>query len=189
LGWLNLLAIALALAADAFAVAIVAGATLAALTRRHVFRLAFHFGLFQALMPLLGWGAGRAVHGLIAAVDHWLAFALLAGVGGHMVWVALRPAPAVTLPADPTRGWRLVVLAVATSIDAFAVGLSLAMLGVPIAVPVVVIGLVAAAVTVTGMLIGRRIGAHWGPRAELAGGVVLIAIGVRILAAHWGGGG
>jgi putative Mn2+ efflux pump MntP len=184
MGWLGLLALAVALAMDAFAVAIVTGLTLKPLTKRHVFRLAFHFGLFQALMPTIGWAAGTAVHGYIAAFDHWVAFVLLALVGGKMVWGALRGEAGEHAFDDPTSGWPLVLLSIATSIDALAVGLSLAMIGSPIVVPAAVIGVVAAAFTATGMALGRTIGSLWGKRVEVVGGLILIAIGVRILAEH-----
>jgi manganese efflux pump family protein len=183
-GWFPLLALAVALAMDAFAVAMVTGLTCKPLTSRHVFRLAFHFGLFQALMPILGWAAGTAVHDYISAFDHWVAFALLAFVGGKMAWGALHGEVEGNPSADPTAGWSLLVLSVATSIDALAVGLSLAIIGSPIIVPAIVIGLVAAAFTAAGMLLGRRIGAAWGKRVELLGGLILIAIGVKIVLEH-----
>lgn len=182
--WVSLFAIATALAMDAFAVAIVAGLTLPHIGPRHVFRLAFHFGLFQALMPVAGWLGGRLVQGYIAAVDHWIAFGLLAFVGGKMLWEAMNGEGEEALERDPTRGWSLVGLSVATSIDAAAVGLSLAVMGEPVALPALVIGLVAASFTTIGMLLGRRIGAAWGKRVEVLGGLVLIGIGLRILIEH-----
>jgi len=184
MGWLSLLALAVALAMDAFAVAIVTGLTLNPMTRRHVFRLAFHFGLFQALMPTIGWLAGNAVHRYISAFDHWIAFGLLAFVGGKMLWGALHGEGDAKATADPTSGWPLVFLSVATSIDALAVGLSLAMIGSTIVVPVVVIGIVAAAFTATGMVLGRRIGSLWGKRVEVIGGLILIGIGIKIVIEH-----
>ena len=185
MGWINLLALACALAMDAFAVAIVTGSTLRAMTRRHVFRLAFHFGLFQALMPTLGWLAGFALRKYIAAFDHWIAFGLLAFVGGKMLWEALSYGDGKRSgPEDPTSGWLLVVLSVATSIDALAVGLSLAMLGSTIVVPALVIGAAAASFTAVGMGIGRRIGSIWGKRVEVLGGLTLIGIGIKILIEH-----
>ncbi len=180
----GLLALALALAMDAFAVAIVTGLTLDPLRRRQIFRLAFHFGLFQALMPAIGWLAGKAIHGYIAAFDHWIAFTLLAFVGGKMVWGALRGREEERTAVDPTTGWQLVVLSVATSIDALAVGLSLAMIRSPIVVPAVVIGLVAALLTTLGMILGRRVGVLWGRRVEVLGGVILLGIGLKILLEH-----
>lgn len=180
----TLLGIAVALAMDAFAVALATGMNLATLTGRHLFRLGFHFGLFQALMPIIGWLAGLSVQQRIAAWDHWIAFGLLAFVGGHMLWEAFTHDDAETQDSDPTRGVSLVLLSVATSIDALAVGFSLSVLGVSIWMPAVVIGLVAGALTVIGMLLGRRVGDHWGPRVEIAGGLILIGIGLKILAEH-----
>jgi len=169
---------------DAFAVAIVTGLMVCPLTKRHVFRLAFHFGLFQGLMPAIGWHAGNLVHKHIAAFDHWIAFGLLVFVGGRMVLGALQPSEEATQPADPTAGMSLVMLSVATSIDALAVGLSLAMIGSAILMPALVIAVVAAGFTTAGMLLGRRIGSRWGSRVETAGGIILIAIGIKILIEH-----
>jgi len=181
--WISVVFVSFALAMDAFAVAVVAGASLDVLTARRIFRLAFHFGLFQAMMPVAGWLGGRAIHDAIQAFDHWVAFGLLALIGGRMVIGAWRE-ETHHRKADPTTGWHLVLLSVATSIDAFAVGLSLAVLGTPIVAPAIIIGLVTAAVTATGMALGRRIGDKWGPRIEVAGGLVLVAIGAKILAEH-----
>jgi len=182
--WITLLGIAVALAMDAFAVALGTGMTLERLTGRHLFRLGFHFGLFQALMPVIGWLAGLTVQRWIAAYDHWIAFGLLGFVGGKMIYEAIRESVEEGSPSDPTRGLSLVLLSVATSIDALAVGLSLAMLGIDIWFPALVIGLVAGVFTTCGMLLGRRIGTAWGPRVEVFGGLVLIAIGLKILLEH-----
>ncbi len=184
MGWVSLLALAVALAMDAFAVAVIAGITLNPLTKRHVFRLAFHFGLFQAMMPVIGWAAGSAVHKYIAAFDHWVAFGLLALVGGKMVWGAFCSEEEKQSPKDPTSGRTLVFLSVATSIDALAVGLSLAMIESTIIVPALVIGVVAAILTAVGMVVGRKIGALWGKRVEVVGGLILVAIGVKIVFEH-----
>ncbi len=180
----SLLAVAVALAMDAFAVAIVAGVMLSPMTGRHVFRLAFHFGLFQALMPVLGWACGVAVHRYIAHIDHWVAFGLLAFVGGKMILEALRSEEKKPAATDPTSGWRLVILSIAVSIDALAVGLSLAMVGSTIVVPAVVIGIAAAGFTIAGMLLGRRIGMRWGKRVGIVGGLILVAIGLKIVIEH-----
>lgn len=183
----TLLAVAVALAMDAFAVAVVTGLTLRPVTRRHVFRLAFHFGLFQALMPVLGWAAGRVLHRFIETFDHWVAFALLALVGGRMIWGAVRAGEEERARPDPTRGWDLVVLSVATSVDALAVGLSLAAIGSEIVLPAVVIGLVAGALTAMGMTVGGWVGVAWGKRFEVLGGLILFGIGARIVYQHAGG--
>jgi len=181
---LTLFGIAIALAMDAFAVALGAGLILPQLTGRHLFRFGFHFGLFQALMPVLGWMAGTSIRTQIEAFDHWLAFGLLTLVGGKMLWEAWHGEEDKPREGDPTRGLSLVMLSIATSIDALAVGLSLAVLGVTIWTPALVIGLIAGALTVCGMLLGRRLGQAWGPRVEIFGGLVLILIGVKILLEH-----
>lgn len=180
--WLTIVGIAVALAMDAFAVALAAGTVLNPLTGRHLFRFGFHFGLFQLLMPIIGWLAGLTVQKWITAYDHWIAFALLAFVGGKMIWEAFHEEE--KMASDPTRGATLILLSIATSIDALAVGLTLAMLGVGIWRPAVVIGLVAGILTVAGMLLGRRLGQIWGKRVEVCGGVILCAIGAKILYDH-----
>ena len=181
--FITLFGIAVALAMDAFAVALATGAVLERVTGRHLFRLGFHFGLFQAMMPVIGWLAGLSVQKWIGAYDHWIAFALLAFVGGKMIHEALS-AEEERDSADPTRGMTMVMLSIATSIDALAVGLSLAVIGVDIWMPSVVIGLVAGILTVAGMLLGRRVGSIWGRRVEIFGGAVLIAIGLKIVVEH-----
>lgn len=181
--FLTLFLIAVGLAMDASAVALGVGFFLGKLQFRPVFRLSFHFGLFQAVMPILGWMAGLSVERQIRMVDHWIAFALLSYVGLHMIHAGLG-SEENRLQQDPTRGSRLAVLSLATSIDALAVGLSLAMLRVSIWYPALVIGVVAAAGTLIGLFVGARFGAALGRRMEVFGGVVLLAIGVRILYAH-----
>ena len=182
--WLNIFGIAVGLAMDAFAVAVVAGLTLPRVTGRHVFRLAWHFGFFQFLMPVVGWLAGTALSRYVAAFDHWVAFGLLAFVGGKMIYEAFFLSPDEKSASDPTRGWTLLMLAIATSIDALAVGLTLAFLEVSIWAPAVVIGIVAAALTTVGICFGSRLGSRWQKGAEVAGGVILLLIGVRVLVSH-----
>ena len=170
---------------DAFAVALATGMMLGTVSARQTFRLAWHFGLFQFLMPVLGWMGGISLGRFLSGVDHWIAFGLLAAIGARMVhggttWDGKRREV-----RDPTRGVSLVVLSVATSIDALAVGLSLGVLRVGIWYPAAVIGAVACALTAAGMHLGRAAGARlgeWlGARLEILGGLVLIGIGVRIL--------
>ena len=181
---LTLIGIAIGLAMDAFAVAIGAGLTLKEVTPRQTFRLAWHFSLFQAFMPVIGWLAGLTVAQWIAPVDHWIAFGLLAVIGGKMIYEALKDDDEAAERSDPTKGWSLVLLSVATSIDALAVGLSLALLDVSIWWPAIVIGLVAGAFTTLGLQLGKRFGALLGRRMEVVGGVILIGIGVKILVEH-----
>lgn len=181
--WLTILGIALALAMDAFAVALAAGAVINPITGRHLFRLGFHFGLFQAMMPIAGWLVGMTFQKWISAYDHWVAFGLLAVVGGRMIIEAFDEERDESA-SDPTKGLTMVMLSVATSIDALAVGLSLAMLGVSVWLPSAVIGVVAGVLTVAGMLLGRRLGDDWGKRVEICGGLVLCVIGLKILLEH-----
>jgi len=182
----EIIAIAVALAMDAFAVSVAVGLLLGRVTARQTFRLAWHFGLFQALMPIVGWIGGLTVRPWIECFDHWVAFALLAFVGGKMLLEAYRGDRERGEGVDPTRGWSLVVLAVATSIDALAVGLSLAMVQVSIWFPALIIGLVAAGFTAVGVHLGRLVGSvDQLARGSCAlGGLVLIAIGLRILWEH-----
>lgn len=182
----TILLIALALAVDAFAVALAAGVSLCQVNSRQVFRLAFHFGFFQAGMNILGWFGGLTVRSLIEGFDHWLAFGLLVFVGGKMIWEAIREAREEDAGTDPTRGRMLVTLSVATSIDSLAVGLSFAVLGVSVWLPSLVIGLVATALTALGLRLGCLLGAasRLGSRAEIVGGLVLVAIGIKILYEH-----
>ncbi|OGR02593.1 MAG: hypothetical protein A2284_07240 [Deltaproteobacteria bacterium RIFOXYA12_FULL_61_11] len=185
LGLPEILALALGLALDAFAVCLVAGATGAATDPRAVFRLSFHFGLFQFLMPVLGWLLGSTVVELIAPVDHWIAFGLLALVGGKMIREGLGNEE-TSLGTNPTRGWTLVSLSVATSLDALAVGLSLALVGTSIWLPAAIIGVLTALLCLLGIVLGRTVAAHLGGKVEVLGGLVLLGIGLRILWVHLG---
>jgi len=177
---------AVALAMDALTVAVATGFALKTVSLRQTFRLAWHFGLFQALMPIAGWGLGVSVYAFVRAVDHWAAFALLSLVGGRMIYGTLRRSNGRTVRKDPTRGGSLVMLAVATSIDAFAVGFSLSMLQASIWLPAAIIGITAFIFTAAGMHIGRFAGGSSRVEryAEAAGGVVLIGIGIAILREH-----
>ena len=165
---------------DAFAVAVATGMAVEAVTPRHVFRLAFHFGLFQFMMPIIGWLAGEGLTARIDGYGNWLACGLLGYVGGKMLWEA-RDTKNAESGGDPTRGLRLLTLSVATSIDALAVGMSMAFLGVSVWFPSVVIGIVTATLTAIGIAFGGRIGSRWGRWADVAGGIVLILIGLRVL--------
>ncbi len=153
LNWLSVLGLSVGLAMDAFAVAIAAGMAINTLTPRHVFRLGFHFGLFQFMMPIAGWLAGEQLATYVGGCDKWLAFALLGCVGGKMLWEARGEKDAEN-SADPTRGLRLLTLSLATSVDALAVGISMAFLGVSVWFPSVVIGVVTATLTAIGLTFG-----------------------------------
>ena len=182
----NITAIAVALAMDAFAVAIATGVMLKQVSFRQNFRLAWHFGLFQAMMPVLGWSAGISFRSSIEAYDHWIAFGLLAFVAQGMLRAAVKKETGENERKDPTRGLTMVMLSIATSIDALAVGLSLSMISVSIWTPALIIGLVAGTFTTAGMHIGKKIGTstNLSRYAEVFGGIVLILIGFNILREH-----
>jgi putative Mn2+ efflux pump MntP len=175
-----MLGMAVGLALDAFAVSIIVGLTLETITWHHVFRLAFHFGLFQFSMPVIGWLLGEGLAAYVNGYGSWMAFVLLAFVGGKMLWES-RKSEATNRGSDPTRGAMLMTLSVATSIDALAVGMSMALWGVSVWVPSVVIGLVTATLTTLGIRFGSRLGARWSHWAEIIGGSVLILIGAKML--------
>ena len=180
---LEVIVIALSMSMDAFAVCLGAGTQERTSAPRPTFRLAFHFGLFQFLMPILGWLAGTTVETYIATFDHWVAFGLLAFVGARMLWSGLHPDPLVKKD-DPSRGWTMVLLSIAVSIDALAIGLSLGLIGVTIWYPAVVIGLVTGLVSWVGLRLGNRLSSRFGDRMEVLGGFVLLGIGLRILISH-----
>ncbi len=180
------LAVAFALAMDAFAVSVGISLRPEGLSNKQTFRMAFHFGLFQFMMPLLGWQATRSILlALIEPFDHWVAFGLLLIIGAKMIFEFFRTGTETqSEQTDPTKGFSLVMLSVATSIDALAVGMSLAALQVNILYPAVVIGVVAFGMTLLGTKIGPLIGRLVGRAAELLGGLILILIGVKILLEH-----
>ena len=181
MSWEGLLAVSVALAMDAFAVAVMAGLTLGIVTKRHLFRLSFHFGLFQAMMLAAGWLVGTALLTVLAAVATWIAFILLTLVGVNAVWHGLHQAGEVPRANDPTSGWQLVFLSLATSVDAFGVGISLAMIRASIAVSACAVGVTATIFTLLGMGLGRRVRTLWGKRVEVLGGLILLGIGCKIL--------
>jgi len=186
---LEILLIALGLSMDAFAVAIASGATMKRLHLPNALKMGLFFGGFQALMPVLGWGAGLSMRGFIAGWDHWIAFGLLLGVGGKMLYEAFQMKEEEecggpkTCPFDTGT---LTVLAIATSIDALAVGLTFSLLALSIIGPVLVIGLVTFFMSVAGVKIGSAGGHFFEHKMEAAGGFILIAIGLKILFGHLG---
>ncbi|MGD9010143.1 MAG: manganese efflux pump MntP family protein [Desulfobacteraceae bacterium] len=183
---INITAIAIALAMDAFAVAIAAGISLKQISFRQNFRLAWHFGLFQAMMPVIGWSAGLSFRDLIVRYDHWVAFVLLVFVAQGMLRQAFKTEQERSEAKDPTRGLTMVMLSVATSLDALAVGLSLSLINISIWMPAAIIGLVACTFTTFGLHLGKRLAnaARLRRWADALGGVVLIAIGLNILREH-----
>ena len=186
MGTLTLIGTAFALAMDALAVSIASGVSLKKITARQTFRMSWHFGFFQAFMPVIGWSGGLTVRSLIERYDHWIAFLLLALVGSHMIRESFHKEKNKKDKNDPTKGITLIILSVATSIDALAVGLSLSILNISIWVPALVIGIVATIATAAGLHMGKKVGtaSQVGQYAELIGGIALLLIGVRILYEH-----
>lgn len=178
--FLSLIAIAFGLAMDAFSVAIATGIALDKVTPRQALRLAHHFGLFQFGMPIVGWFLGSMVAEQVQSIGGWIAFALLSFIGIKMVWEAVK-GDDDTVRGDPTRGTSLIVLSFATSLDAMAVGVGMALIGVPVLYPSLVIGAVAGNMTLLGLWIGRRAGHLLGRRMEIVGGLTLVAIGIKVV--------
>jgi manganese efflux pump family protein len=179
------LGLAIALAMDCFAVSMGLACGSKGLSWRQVVRMAFYFGGFQFGMPVMGWYAGEKVVRFMSGFDHWIAFGLLLAVGGKMLYEAfsLSEEEKACRP-DQTRGARLLLLSVATSIDALAVGLSLGVIQTSILYPASVIGVVCFIMTLVGARLGPVVGRAVGKRAELLGGLILIGIGLRILYDH-----
>ena len=179
-----------ALAMDAFAVSVSSGMCVSGLTLAYAMRTALMFGLFQFLMPLAGYAAGSAFAAVIESWDHWLAFGLLVVVGGKMVYEALRMGNGASCSDDERRRHNvldlrvLLVLSVATSIDALAIGISYSVIRAPIWLAASIIGGITFALCLLGCEFGKRIGTRLERWAELGGGIVLIGIGCRILIEH-----
>ena len=179
----SILLIAVSLAMDCFTVCLCTGMLMQRRDLLYTVRMALSFGFFQAAMPTAAWFGGMAFRDLIASYDHWIAFALLAIIGGKMVYEALHRDTCDTRVAP--MGWApLLTLSVATSIDALAVGLSLSFLRVPIATPALTFGAVTVAISLAGVALGRRAGSLLHDRVQVVGGMILIGIGVRILLEH-----
>ena len=186
----SILALALGLAMDATAVAAARGLAAPAVRLRHGLIVGFAFGGAQGFMPLLGWLIGSRVGPLVLAWDHWIAFVLLTAIGTKMLWESRGAA------VDGDGGGRgnpfgarpIFVLAIATSIDAFAVGVTLPMMGAPLVMSLMTIGVVTAILSGVAVFVGRRFGARFGRRLDAAGGLVLVGLGAKILVEHLRGG-
>ncbi|MCX7848202.1 MAG: manganese efflux pump MntP family protein [bacterium] len=193
--------IALGLAMDAFAVAVSSGCAARTMRTRYALRMALFFGAFQAGMPLIGWLAGLGLRDYIASVDHWVAFALLTAIGAKMIYEARvlkaaenssPPRPTrdvwpgadeldVLPPTPPQSFYTLLMLSVATSLDALAVGMSLSLLNIGIILPALIIGCVTFALSLAGVYLGKSIGHLFENKLEIVGGLMLILIGLKIL--------
>jgi len=179
----TILLIAVGLAMDALAVSITGGLNGNPLKNFFAVKVAAFFGFFQGFMPVIGWLAGLGFRNIISSVDHWVAFGLLVFIGGRMIAESFRKEAGASLKGQ-FNNYTLFLLAIATSIDALAVGLSFSFLEAPILVPAVIIGVVTFAISFAGVFIGDRFGYLFKSKAELLGGIILIGIGCKILIQH-----
>lgn len=187
MGFLEVFLIGIGLSADAFSVAVCKGLNMRRLNLKHGYIIALFFGGFQAIMPLIGYLLGTNFAEHIEQFDHWIAFVLLDFIGGKMAIEAIREKDEdETEKTDVLKIGELTVMAVATSIDALAVGITFAFLKVNILLSVLLIGVTTFALSLAGVLLGNRFGARYKSKAELAGGIILILIGVKILLEHLG---
>jgi len=175
--------IALGLAMDALAVSIVKGMVTREQRVANAFKIAISFGSFQALMPSLGWLTGHTLKAFISGFDHWIAFGLLSLIGGKMIYESFKIKPVENDP-DTLSLLTLLLLSIATSIDAFIVGVSFAFLRVSILTSILLIGIVTFLLSFFGVLFGNKVGHFLGKRIEIIGGLILIGIGIRILVQH-----
>ena len=189
MGFLELLLIGVGLSMDAFAVAVCQGLCMPKLNLRYAAVIALFFGGFQALMPFIGWALGTQFESYITSIDHWIAFVLLAFIGGKMIAEAVRPEDEnveIDKLDPPLDLKEMLVLAVATSIDALAVGITFAFLNYPIGEAVMIIGLTTFCISIGGVYVGNFFGNRYKKKAEIAGGIILVLIGVKILLEHLG---
>lgn len=187
MGIIELLLIAVGLSMDAFAVSVCKGLNMTKLRIKNALVIGLFFGGFQALMPLIGWFLGSRFESYIVSIDHWIAFGLLAFIGGQMVWEALKEGEHKQESADELRLKQLFMLAVATSIDALAVGITFALLdGVSIWISILLIGCITFAISVAGVLVGFKFGSKYEKGAQIMGGIILVGLGIKILLEHLG---
>lgn len=186
MGFYELFLIAVGLSMDAFAVAVCKGLHMPRLNVRQGLLIALFFGVFQAAMPLLGWFLGQQFAERISAFDHWIAFLLLAFIGGKMIVEALKKDAEAEAAASKFDLAELLILSVATSIDALAVGITFAFLNVSILPSVCLVGVTTFLLSFAGVVIGHKFGAKYQSKAELLGGVILVLIGAKILLEHLG---
>jgi putative Mn2+ efflux pump MntP len=185
--YLSLLLVAVGLSADCFAVAVSTSISNRNLRLFHFSRISLTFGTFHTIMPAIGWLAGYTVIKFIGGFDHWLAFVLLGFIGGKMVWSALRRSVKRDRGADITNITRmlpLIIIGVATSIDALAVGLSFSFMKANLMLSCITVGVVVAGVALAGFFVGRKVGAKMGKRAEIVGGLILMGIGIKVVVEH-----
>ena len=177
---ITILFIAFGLSMDAFAVSVTSGITIKNLKVNNALQIAFFFGLFQAIMPIIGWSAGLSLRDFISGIDHWIAFVLLSVIGCKMFYESTKMKTDKET-SNPLNIYMLLILSIATSIDALAVGLSLSFLKIFIVTPAIIIGGVTFLLSFAGVFIGNKVGHFFENKIEIAGGLILIGIGVKIL--------
>ncbi len=187
MGLSELFLIAIGLSMDAFAVSVCKGLGMSKFNLKHGVVIGLFFGGFQALMPLMGYFAGIGFQKYIESVDHWIAFALLAFIGGQMLYEACRGEKQPDKEGDAIKIRQLLVLAIATSIDALIIGITFALLpGTNIWTSITLIGCTTFVLSVTGVAIGFRFGNRYEKKAQVAGGMILVLLGIKILLEHLG---
>ena len=180
---ISIIFIAFGLAMDAFAVSIFSGITIKNLKIKHALKIALFFGLFQAFMPVIGWLSGVSLKKYISGIDHWIVFILLLIIGIKMIYESFQIKPD-DQKINPLAVYTLLILSIATSIDALAVGISFAFLEISIIAPVIVIGIITFLLSFSGVLIGDKGRHFFENRIEIVGGIILIGIGIKILLEH-----
>lgn len=180
---IEIIFIAIGLAADAFAVSVAVGSSGIAPDKRSSVRLSFHLGLFQFFMPILGWLAGSNISNYIQSIDHWIAFVILSYIGGKMI-IESRKKEDDRIIKNLTKGWSMVMISTATSIDALATGFSLAFLRITIFYPALLIGIITFILSFIGYRGGKKLKNKFGNKVEFLGGTVLCFVGIKILFEH-----
>jgi putative Mn2+ efflux pump MntP len=180
---ISIIFIAFGLAMDAFAVSITSGLTIKHLKINNALKIAIFFGSFQSIMPLIGWSVGLGFRNYISGFDHWIAFGLLSIVGCKMIYESSKM-EVNNKKIDPLNVYVLLMLSIATSIDALAVGLSLSFLNLSIILPAMIIGIITFLLSIFGVYFGNRFGHYFEKKIEIIGGLIIIGIGIRILIGH-----
>ena len=178
-------AVGVGLALDAFAVSITSGISIKNMKLRHALRIALIFSLFQAIMPVIGWIIGDKARSFIVAIDHWIAFILLGVIGCKMIYEGLKIDNKIEKESDPLNIHVLFLLAIATSIDALIVGLTLSVVNISILLPIIIIGVITFIMSFSGVYLGNKYGHFFdATKLEIFGGIILILLGVKILISH-----
>ena len=186
--FIEIFLIGIGLAMDAFAVSVCKGLGMTKLNKKQAVIIAAYFGGFQALMPLIGWILGIRFQDYITAIDHWIAFVLLGFIGGKMIYEAIKENSCEVIEEmdAPLKHKELVILAIATSIDALAIGITFAFLDTPIIPAIIMIGITTFIICIIGVVVGNVFGCKYKSKAELAGGIILVLMGLKILLDHLG---